>query len=93
MPTRAREADNPLWVQVMNALNSRPDLQRDIVDSLDGWRIVANAMDEARTGGSRFAKTLDSYGVDSGVHAAVVDSICATVLKACGRKEETDAMA
>lgn len=93
MPTRAKAADNPLWVQVMNALNARPDLQRDIAGSLNGWRIVANAVDEARTGGSRFAKTLDRYGVGSGIRSAVVDSICAAVLKACGRKEETDAMA
>ena len=93
MPTRAKAADKPLWVQVMNALNAHPDLRRDIVGSLDGWRIVANAMDEARTGGSRFAKTLDRYGVNSGLRSAVVDSICAAVFKACGRKEETDAMA
>lgn len=93
MPTKAKTADSPLWVQVMNALNAHPDLRRDIVDSLDDWRIVANAMDEARTGGSRFAETLGRYGVGSGLRSAIVDSICATVLEACGRKEETDAMA
>ena len=93
MPTKDKKAEKPLWVQVMNALNASPDLRRDIVDSLNGWPIVANAMDEARTGGSRFAKTLDRYGVYSGIHAAVVDSICAAVLKTCGRKEEADAMA
>ena len=93
MPSKQKKAEKPLWVQVMNALNARPDLRHDIVESLEDWRVVANAMDEARTGGSRFAATVDCYGVNSSLHAAVVDSIRATVFEACGRKEDADAMA
>lgn len=92
---KKKKAEKPLWVQVMNALNARPDLRHDIVESLEDWRVAANAIDKAQAGGSRFAATVGCYGANSfRLHAAIVDAIRETIFEACGRKEEkTDALA